>query len=329
MRLPLFFILAALLSNCTNQLPDGAQFISENDTTFSEDIREISLKINKSPKDDNLYYLRGNTFFFDQNYKKAIVDFQTATLLNSENPLYHFRLGETYLQIDSADYEKSNFHLSKAIELKADYIEAKFLMAKLSLARQQYESFNKWFKEIETNPEFREKTLVLKLIALKEQKDTVKAELMCDYILNEYPNNFDASMQKALLLLNKNIKLSETYVDKALAIDEFSAEALYSKAFILQKYEKYADAYKLYERTIKVNPDHLFALYNMGVIDYLFENYQEAIKRADFILDKTPTFAKAYALKGSSYKMMGNKKAAEDQFSAAKKLDKNLELNNF
>ncbi|MEY3965755.1 MAG: hypothetical protein RL263_924, partial [Bacteroidota bacterium] len=262
MRLPLIIILAALISNCTNQFPDGAQFISENDTTYSQDIREISLKINKSPKDDNLYYLRGNTFFFDQNYKKAVVDFQTASTLNPKNPLYHFRLGESYLQLDSADYEKSNFHLTQAIELKSDYIEAKFLMAKLSLARQQYESFNKWFKEIENNPEFREKTLVLKLIALKEQKDTVKAELMCDYILNEFPNNFDATMQKALLLLNKDLKLSETYVDKALAIDEFAAEALYSKAFILQKYEKYADAYKLYERTIKVNPDHLFALYN-------------------------------------------------------------------
>lgn len=329
MRLPLIIILAALITNCTNQLPDGAQFISENDTTYSQDIREISLKINKSPKDDNLYYLRGNTFFFDQNYKKAVIDFQTATTLNPKNPLYHFRLGESYLQLDSADYEKSNFHLSQAIELKSDYIEAKYLMAKLSLARQQYESFNKWFKEIEKNPEFREKTLVLKLIALKEQKDTVKAELMCDYILNEFPNNFDATMQKALLLLNKDLKLSETYVDKALAIDEFASEALYSKAFILQKYEKYADAYKLYERTIKVNPDHLFALYNMGVIDYLFENYQDAIKRADLILDKSNTFAKAYALKGSSYSMLGNKKAAEEQFSAAKKLDKDLDLNNF
>jgi tetratricopeptide (TPR) repeat protein len=329
MRLPLIIILAALISNCTNQLPDGAQFISENDTTYSQDIREISLKINKSPKDDNLYYLRGNTFFFDQNYKKAVIDFQTATTLNPKNPLYHFRLGNSYLQLDSADYQKSNFHLSQAIELKSDYMEAKYLMAKLSLARQQYESFDKWFKEIENNPEFREKTLVLKLIALKEQKDTVKAELMCDYILNEFPNNFDATMQKALLLLNKDLKLSETYVDKALAIDEFAAEALYSKAFILQKYEKYADAYKLYERTIKVNPDHLFALFNMGVIDYLFENYQDAIKRADLILDKSNTFAKAYALKGSSYRMMGNKKAAEDQFSAAKKLDKNLDLDNF
>ncbi len=329
MRLSLFIILAALLSNCTNQLPDGAQFISENDTTFSEDIREISLKINKSPKDDNLYYLRGNTFFFDQNYKKAIIDFQTAAFLNSENPLYHFRLGESYLQIDSADYEKSNLHLSKAIELKPDYTEAKFLLAKLNLARQQYENFNKWYKEIENNPEFREKSMVLKLIALKEQKDTAKAEAMCDFILNEYPNNFDATMQKALLLYNKDLKLAEIYIDKALSIDEFAAEALYSKALILQKNEKYADAYKLYERTIKVNPDHLFALYNMGVIDHFFENYQDAIKHADMILDKSPTFAKAFALKGSSYKMMGNKKAAEDQFSAAKKLDKNLDLKNF
>lgn len=329
MRLPLIIILAALISNCTNQLPDGAQFISENDTTYSQDIREISLKINKSPKDDNLYYLRGNTFFFDQNYKKAVIDFQTATTLNPKNPLYHFRLGESYLQLDSADYQKSNFHLSQAIELKSDYMEAKYLMAKLSLARQQYESFDKWFKEIENNAELREKVLILKLIALKEQKDTVKAELMCDYILNEFPNNFDATMQKALMLLNKNIKLSETYVDKALAIDEFAAEALYSKAFILQKHEKYADAYKLYERAIKVNPDHLFAIYNMGVIDYLFENYQDAIKRADLILDKSNNFAKAHALKGSSLEKIGNKKAAEDQFSAAKKLDKNLDLNNF
>jgi len=329
MRLPLIIILAALISNCTNQLPEGAQVISENDTTFSEDIREISAKINKNPKDDNLYYLRGNTFFFDQNYKKAIVDFQTASTLNPNNPLYHFRLGESYLELDSANFEKSSLHLSKAIELKSDYTEAKFLMAKLSLARQQYEAFNKWFKEIENNSEFREKSLVLKLISFKEQKDTVKAEVFCDAILNEFPNNFDATMQKALLFMNKDLNLSNSYIDKALAIDEFSAEALYSKAFILQKQQKYADAYKLYERTLKVNPEHLYALYNMGVIDYLFENYQDAIKRADQILDKSSVFAKAYALKGSCYQTMGNKKAAEEQLSAAQKLDKNLDLNSF
>lgn len=329
MRLPLIIFIAALISNCTNQLPEGAQVISENDTTFSEDIREISAKINKNPKDDNLYYLRGNTFFFDQNYKKAIVDFQTASNLNPDNPLYHYRLGESYLELDSADFEKANQHLSEAIKRKNDYSEAKFLMAKLSLARQQYNDFNKWFKEIEKNTEFREKGLVLKLISIKEQKDTSKAESLCDAILSEFPNNFDATMQKALLLMNRDLKLSESYIDKALAIDEFSAEALYSKAFILQKQQKYADAYKLYERTLKVNPDHLFALYNMGVIDYVFENYQDAIKRADQILDKTPAFAKAYALKGSCFKIMGNKKAAEEQFSAAQRLDKNLDLNNF
>lgn len=329
MRLPLILILAALASNCTNNLPSGAQKISDSDTAFSEDVREISKKINESPQDGNLYYLRGNTFFFERNFTKAIIDFQTATNLVPSNPLYQYRLGESFLELDSANYEKAKTHLSEAIKLKPDYDEAKFLMAKLTLARQQYEEFNAWFKKLENNAEHREKVLVLKLIALKEQKDTSKAELMADFILNEFPNNFDATMQKALLLFSKDINLSETYINKALSIDEFSAEALYTKALILQKLQKYADAYKVYERTLKVNPDHLFAMYNMGVIDFLFENYQDAIKKADQILDKSRDFSKAYILKGSCYSEMGNKKAAEVEFSAAQKLDKNLKLNLF
>jgi tetratricopeptide (TPR) repeat protein len=319
-------VLVLSLSFCTNKLPEGAFYISESDTSFPEDIRSISKKINNQPENANNYYLRGNAFYFLNRFLEAARDYKTAAQLDDKNPLYSFKVAESLLAPDTANFNEAKAYLEKTIQLKSDYSEAIYLKSKIDLARQQYNSLETSIKPLLKNAEFREKAMILMVLAQKEQGDTLSAIATCDQILSEFPNSFDATMQKALFLLEKDPNLSEKYVDKALVINEFSDEALYTKGLILQRQGQFKDAIRFYDKVIKINAFHVFSYYNKAVIETLFENYSAAIALCDKIISLNPNDAKVYVLKGVCAESIGNKKAAKENYLAALKLDANYPL---
>jgi len=75
-----------------------------------------------------------------------------------------------------------------------------------------------------------------------------------------------------------------------------------------------------------VNPNHVYAHYNLAVIQSLFDNHQDCIEWCDKVLDLNPNFDKALALKGYSYEKLGNKKAALQEYKAALSINPNATL---
>ncbi len=308
---------ALFLVNCGQNYPEGALIISESDTSYNEDILKVTRKINADPQIAENYYLRANTFYFQTKFDAAILDFQTASQLDPKNPLYRYRLAETYLEKDSANYEQAAKQLQSALQLKTDYAEAQFLYAKLLLARQQYDLSEPLLKALVKNADFGVKAQLLQVVSFKEQKDTIKAIQVLDQILLNDPNNYDATMQKALFLLEKEPNTASQYIDKALVIDEFSAEALYAKALLKQRSSQYADAEILYNRVIKINPSHVFAHYNLAVVEAMFENNDAVVELCSRVLDLESSNYKALTLRGYAFEQMGNKKAARKDYQAA------------
>ncbi len=318
---PILFPLILFIA-CGKSLPDGARYISQTDTTFSADIRSISAKINQDPTNAENYYLRGNSFFYANKFKDAILDLNTAIQLNDKNPLYHYRIAESYLSLDSAKYELCNKHLYQCIQLKNNnYPEAELLLAKLNIARQQYKEAMTILNELVSIPEYQENALLLKAVSYKEQRDTNASLQLIDKVLLLNPNNFDATMQKALFLIDKDQALCEKFVNKAIALNEFSDEALYTKGLIEQRKNNFSNAVKLYEKVIKINPYHLYAYYNRAVIETMFENYEVSIELCDKITTLNPKFVKAYVLRGYSFMILKNKTSAADNFKKALVLD--------
>jgi len=308
-------------------LPEGARYISQTDTSFSADIRSISAKINDDPQNAENYYLRGNSFFYANKIKDAIIDLKTAIQLNQSNPLYHFRIAESYLSLDSANYELCNKHLTQCIQLKKnDYPEAEILLSKLYIARQQYNEASKILNRLASNPEYQENALLLSAVSWKEQKDTIKSLMLIDKVLVLNPNNFDATMQKALFLIERDPKMCEKFVNKAIALNEFSDEAIYTKGLLEQRKNNFKDAVKLYEKVIKINPYHVYAYYNRAVIETLFENYEVSTELCDKITTLNPKFEKAYILRGYDFMMLNDPNSAKDNFSKALVLNPNSNL---
>ncbi len=323
-QIVLSIVLWAAISCNSNR--NSGRFISENDTTFSEEIRSISSKINKNPNDAELYYKRGNTFYFEKKFKDAIGDFETAILLNPKQALYHYKCSESLISMDSTNSNQTKEHLIKALEIKPDYPEASYLLAKYYLARQEYEKSIGLLKPLTQQPDFSDDAYVLMSIAFKEQKDSISAQKVIESALLKNPENFNAVMQKTLYLYAKNDPNTEQWASKAVRMNEFNDEALYTYALIMQKKQKYAIAIEYYDRAIKVNPNHILAHYNIAVIQSLFDNYEESIDWCNKTLDLNANYANAHCLIGFNQEKLGNKKAALQSYKTALSIDPNLSL---
>lgn len=315
-------VLAVLLSFCGSKTQVG-RYISESDTTYNKDIRDISAKINKDPKNAELYYRRGNTFYYLEKFKDAILDFQTAVLLNEKNAVYHNILGETYLRLDSADSRSAMEHFDKAIQINGNYSEAKLNKGRLLLARQDYENAKKIFTEISNQSENGDKGYLYLGICAKETKDTLTALKYFEKSTVVNPDNIDASLQIANIYLYKMDPLSLKYFDKVLAKEEYNYEALYGKGLYYQKNNQLDAALKLYDRVREINPAHKLAVYNSAVVYVLKNNIDKAFDYCEKLLDIDGRNANALALKGYCNEQRGNKKAALQDYKAALEIDPN------
>ncbi|MFZ9754743.1 MAG: tetratricopeptide repeat protein [Bacteroidia bacterium] len=311
---------------CQSSKGPDIRILSETDSTLSPEIRALCKKIADDPTVAEYYYLRGNTFYYEENYREALIDLQASVSLNPEQPLYHFRLAETYLQSDSAQYPQAAFHLSEALRLKPDYAEAQYQQARLWVARQEYDKAAAPIKNLKNNPDFRDRAFLLEALSFREQKDTAKSEAVLDALLRLSPQNYDANMQKALILLNRHDPLCMEWLDKSLSLDELSDEALYHKGLWNQWNGQYADAMVLYENANRINPGHLYARYNRAVIESLFENYLKSEEHCNQVLDMDANFSLALALRGYCREKLGYKKAAQSDYQAALKLDPSLSI---
>lgn len=315
--LPLLFF---ILPSCKNNQVKG-RYISEKDTSFSQDIRDVSAKINQDPDNPELYYKRGNAFYYQNRFTDAGIDFSTAVSFDSMNAMYHFRLGECVLKQDTADPVKALRHLKQAVRLKPDFHEASFTLAKLHVARQEYDNAAKILEQLKSQADYTDKSWLYEGIISREKRDTTRAMMAFERALQANPQNYDAVMQIAAVHLNRGNDLCLKYYDRALAINEFSDEALYGKGIYLQRKGRYADAVALYDQVRTMNPAHVLALYNTAFIQSLFEEWDKCISLCTTLIEMAPQHANALALRGYAHEKKGQKKAALDDYNAALDID--------
>lgn len=312
-----------LLFSCKQDIP--GRYISETDTAFSKDILDVSAKINKDPFNADLYYKRGNAFYYQKKLSDAILDFETAVKLDSNNAIYHFRLGETFLLQDTANPIKTMQHIQKATVLKKDFYEAEFSLAKLYLYRQMYDKAIKAFEKLENQPEYADNAIFYKGVGYKEQKDTLRAMQHFEKVLQINPQHYNAVMQIASMYAGRNNDLALQYYDRALAINEASDEACYGKGYFYQQRAEYAKALAMYDKARMINSAHKLALYNSAFIAFAQMKYNKCVDLCNTYIEMDDDNANAYAMRGTAQEKMGNKKAALQDYNAALGIDpKNL-----
>jgi tetratricopeptide (TPR) repeat protein len=317
----MFGIIGFYFIGCSQIEEKGDRFISDTDTTYSEDVRSISKRINDDPLDDKLYVRRANTFYFEDRYKDAVLDIDYAIGLAPKNAIYYFKKGEYLMKQDTVKFKEVRSAFEGALKIQPEFSDASLNLAKILIARQEYQKAEKHISDILYQDKTNAEAYFYRGISRKEQKDTINAVDMFTQALLYNDDYLEACIQLGDLYAARNNKLALQYFDKALQIDEYSYEALYSKGLYLQKNQQYKDALIHYERVVDINTGHKLAYYNMAYINLLFENFSSAMAYADDVIEIDPTYDNAYYLKGLCLDIQ------DDKAGAVALYEKTLEVN--
>lgn len=311
-----------LVFSCENAR-QNIRIISDKDTTFSVDIRMLSKKISNEPQNADLYFKRANTFFFESNFKEALIDIDYAIVLDSLNSVYHFNKGKYLMSGDSVDAKQAEKSYKKALNIKPEYFDANFALAYLYLAKQDYVlSEQQYIKASKAEPSNPNPIFYLGMIA-KETKDTARAIAYFEKTLVLDDKHYDALMQLGLYYANKNDSKGLLFLDKALSVNEYSDEALYAKGLYFQGQNKTKEAIIMYESVARLNASHIFCRYNLGVIFAIQSEYDKAIKYLDQAIDLDETYADAFTLRGKIFEVKKDITKAKADYQKAFDLDKN------
>ncbi len=323
-----FPILVIVFIICGTACKDAksGRYISENDTTYSPDIRSVSKKINANPTNPELYYNRSNAFYEERNFKQAVLDIDYAIKLDSVNALYFYKKGVYMLDNDTANAREAERSFRKALALDPTFFDAHINLGKLLLAKQRYkEAEENYTQANKLRPGDPMPFFYMGIIA-KEMKDTAKAVALFEKTLVNDPRHYDALMQMGNYYAEKEDNKALLFFNKAIEVDEFRDEPLYAKGLFLQKKRLYKDAAALYEQVARMNPAHILCRYNLAYINGLFSNYTRAVSLLDEAIDLAPEYADAYTLRGAMKERLKNSTGAFNDYSKALQLDENQTL---
>lgn len=96
---------------------------------------------------------------------------------------------------------------------------------------------------------------------------------------------------------------------------------LHNRALALYKKKQYADAIRLWEKALEVNPEEVEILYSLGLIHFELKKYDQAIDYLERLLELSPGHYKALLIIGTAYIKMRKFDRAEEY------IQKSIEIN--
>ena len=103
-----------------------------------------------------------------------------------------------------------------------------------------------------------------------------------------------------------------------------SAKDLYDRASHFYKIGRLKDARRLYQKTLMVDPSHVHALNNLGVIYVQEGNYSEAKKSLEDAIQQKPEYVDPYYNLACLYALQGEAMESLAQLKKAVSLDKSV-----
>lgn len=225
-------------------------FVKKNDV---QGYKNFASRLNVTLEQQDIQDINLNTarnFYTKKDFKNAILYYENYLAQRPENQnLYQteYELAESYFQI--GDMNKATEYMQKIAEQTNDYQEeAQTRMAQIYLKSKHTQGAKKYLEQLKNSSQTRIKSFAdLELMKIyADEKDFNNAEKLADEVLSNSKNSTAvlelAKVIKARALMSKgrDAKAYELYLSLEKSPNsEVAAEALYAKAFYLNKQKLY------------------------------------------------------------------------------------------
>jgi tetratricopeptide (TPR) repeat protein len=215
------------------------------------DVNDQILKEN--PKDADALGVKATLLLDKGEVTQALTGLQQAVTRAPDNPVAHYNLGRAYVL--HSDIEQARQQFQKAIELRPDYLPARFATAQLQVARGEFEAAMGTAEEI-----------------LKYDRNSVSARLI----------------QSAALMGQKKFDDARKILDALEKANPSAPDVLFQIGVLNLADHKYKEAEEGFRRSYELNPANTRGL--MGVVETLMAQNKtdQAIQVLQAEAAKTP-----------------------------------------
>lgn len=289
------------------------------------ELAELSINIDKHPKNAENYYKRANYYYLNKEIDKGIADMQTAIKLQPDSSKYYVMLSDLYFAKHETDLTEEA--LLKAISKDEDNNEARLKLAELQFYTRQYDDCGKTIDEAVQRQPHNPKAYLIKAFMLKDLKDTVGYLRMLQLVIDQDSREVKAYSELGYFYQQQNDPLAISYYQNGLKVDPNNVDLHYNLGKMFQDMDKLEEAEQEYKTAIAIDSAHIPSLNNLGYL-YLDDNvkkYNEAVDLFTQVLQINPQFVYAVCNRGVAYEYLGNYVAARKDYEEALKLSTNFE----
>jgi len=315
--------LGMLVTSCVdkgnNNANDESQGINESDK-----IEQLDAEIKADTSNADLYGQRAEAYLELRNYNMAMRDMLTAIQLEPGKTSYLLTLSDIYLSMGLL--ENCVESLNKVLELEPENTESILKLAEIHLILKQYkealETTDKAIKIDKLNP----LPYFIKAYTFAEAGDTLNAIKNYLEVIDKDQRNYDAYIQLGLIYSRTGNPIAVDYLNNALKIDTESVEAMYAIAMFFQSQGDSDNAIAMYNRLLLIEPDNLYANYNLGYVNLvLLSDYETALGFFEKAIELQPNYFQAIYNLGYCNELLGEYATARNLYNAALEIEVNYD----
>ena len=283
-------------------------------------LAELCRKIDRSPKNSNLYQQRADYYRQNNKIDEALADILHAIKLDDAKSIYYISLADIYFVKTETDLVEEM--LQKAIAIDNNN-EAYLKLAELYLYQLMYYECDETLETAIRLQKHNPKAFLTKAFSLKEQGDTTGYIRMMQLVIDQDPKEVIAYTSLAEFFQKTKNPLAISYYKNAIEITPNDKFLHYNLGMMYQDLKEYELAKEVYLNLINIDSRSYPAYNNLGLIAFFEDNYEEAIRYYNKAIEINPVYDQAWCNRGAAYEYMDEYDKACEDYSQCLKINPN------
>jgi len=290
---------------------------------LSPTLAELCRKIDKNPKNSDLYQQRAEYYYQNKKIDEALADILYAIRLDNTKSTYYVTLADVYFA--KAETDQVEEMLKRAIAIDNNNT-AYLKLAELYLYQEMYWQCDETIEAAIRLQTYNPKALLTKALSLREQGDTTGWLRMMQLVIDQDPTEVLAHSDLAFFFQTKLNPLAISYYKNALEITPNDKILNYNLGKLYQDLGELELAKEQYKNLIAIDPRSYPAYNNLGYIAFFFEsNYEEAVFYYSKAIEFDPSFFQAWFNRGLAYEYMDDYENARADYLQCLKIEPGFE----